>query len=132
MILKTKISHLRFVVFSEPVGLDFVEPLGVQTRRRKSRRDKILLTGGFNLRTRDTMHSLQVPQGRHFGEMIMSSLRDLETKLFLLLRRLKSTVNKVLSLRDIWLRRASLRSSSPLIQHCYFLFLIFFNIIFNH
>ena len=51
--------------------------------RWKSRRDGILLTVGFNLRTRD-----------------MSSLQDFGVKLFRLIRRLKPTVNKVSSLRD--------------------------------
>jgi len=61
----------------------------------KSRRDNTLLTVGFNLRQHDIYH--QVPQGRHFSRQV-SSLRDLvEEHPY---RRLKPTVNKVLSQRD--------------------------------
>ena len=70
-------------------------------RSGKSRRDGILLTVDFNLRTKDTAHLLQVTQGRHFG-IIVSSLRDFRGIVFRLLRRLKPTVNQVLSLRDIF------------------------------
>ena len=80
-----------------------------QKRRRKSCKDETILTVDFNLRTRNTTHSLQVPQGRHYFMSKVSSLRDLETMLYYLLRRLKPTVNKVLSLRDIF----------PLTQHYY-------------
>ena len=62
---------------------------------RKSRRDNTLLTVGFNLRQRNRHH--QVPQGRHFAHQV-SSLRDLVEGHPC--RRLKPTVNKVLSLRD--------------------------------
>ena len=78
----------------------------------KSRRDNTLLTVGFNLRTDGTQH--QVPQGRHFANprrntatpfqkgAQVSSLRDFsEGGRY---RRLKPTVNKVLSLRD-WAHR---------------------------
>jgi len=61
----------------------------------KSRRDNTLLTVGFNLRQRGTHH--QVPQGRHVAHQV-SSLRDLAGGHRC--RRLKPTVNKVLSLRD--------------------------------
>ena len=61
----------------------------------KSRRDNTLLTVGFNLRQDGTHH--QVPQGRHFAYQV-SSLRDLVGGTPY--RRLKPTVNKVLSLRD--------------------------------
>jgi len=67
----------------------------------KSRRDGTLLTVDFNLRSVDTECFCQVPQGRHLGEKIVSSLRDFEAILVSLLRRLKPTVNKMLSLRDI-------------------------------
>ena len=73
---------------------------GFCTGRALSRRDEILLTVDFNLRTMDTTHAIQVPQGRHFGAIIVSSLRDFGTVLHHLSRRLKSTVNKVLSLLD--------------------------------
>ena len=61
----------------------------------KSRRDNTLLTVGFNLRQYGTYH--QVPQGRHFSRQV-SSLRDFIGRGPF--RRLKPTVNKVLSLRD--------------------------------
>ena len=65
----------------------------------KSRRDDTLLTVDFNLRQLDATHS-EVPQGRHFGAMVVSSLRDYGVTLFSAFRRLKPTLNKVLSLRD--------------------------------
>ena len=72
-----------------------VYPLNSNFEFRKSRRDNTLLTVGFNLRQDGTHH--QVPQGRHFAQQV-SSLRDLvEGRPY---RRLKPTVNKVLSLRD--------------------------------
>jgi len=49
--------------------------ISVQMRNEKSRWDVTLLTVGFNLRLIDAAHSLQVPQGRHLGKMIVSSLR---------------------------------------------------------
>ena len=61
----------------------------------KSRRDNTLLTVGFNLREHGS--HCQVPQGRHFMHEV-SSLRDLVGGHPC--RRLKPTVNKVLSLRD--------------------------------
>ena len=79
----------------------------LQMRSEKSRRDVILLTVEFILRTLSAVYSLQVPQGRPFGEMFVSSLRDFGAGLFRLPRRLKPTVNQVLSLRD----------SSPLNQY---------------
>ena len=79
----------------------------------QSRRDVTLLTVEFILRTICAAHSLQVPKGRYFERMIVSSLRDFGAMLFLRLRRLKPTVNQVLSLRDI----------SPLTQHDYKLFI---------
>ena len=65
------------------------------------------LTVGFNLRTRDTIHSPQSPAGTAQCSVKMSSLRDFADRVTLHLRRLKSTVNKVSSLRDF----------SPLVQH---------------
>ena len=67
--------------------------------REQSRRDGTLLTVDFNLRTLDAIYSRQVPQGRYFGGVV-SSLRDFGGISFCLLRRLKPTVNQVLSLRD--------------------------------
>jgi len=66
-----------------------IKPIG------KSRRDNTLLTVGFNLRQYGIYH--RVPQGWHFLRQV-SSLRDLVEER--LPRRLKPTVNKVLSLRD--------------------------------
>ena len=66
----------------------------------KSRRDEILLTVDFNLRKMTVLNPFLVPQGRNFGAMIVSSLRDFDVVLLRLCRRLKSTVNRVLSLRD--------------------------------
>jgi hypothetical protein len=60
-----------------------------------SRRDSTLLTVGFSLRYRDDDSSL-VPQGRHNQ---VSPLRG-EGVGGMFVRRLKPTVNKVLSLRD--------------------------------
>ena len=42
----------------------------VWTTHTKSRRDDTLLTVDFNLQTRDDAYSLQVPQGRHFENII--------------------------------------------------------------
>ena len=67
--------------------------------RPKSRRDETLLTVEFILRNMDAVIP-KVPQGRHFGVMVVSSLRDFGFVLHRLSRRLKSTVNNVLSLRD--------------------------------
>ena len=67
----------------------------------KSRRDGILLTDGFNRRKRSNARTLQSPEGtilcaylkcRPFGTMMPCAL--------FVVRRLKSTVNKVPSLRD--------------------------------
>ena len=69
------------------------------TDKAQSRRDETLLTVEFILRNMDAV-SLSVPQGRHFGAMIVSSLRDFGAVLHRLSRRLKSTVIRMLSLRD--------------------------------
>ena len=90
----------------------------------QSRRDVTLLTVEFILRTLRIAHALQVPQGRHFEWMIVSSLRDFGAMLFHRLRRLKPTVNQVLSLWDIWLRQVSLRSDLPLSQRYYKLLIL--------
>ena len=78
-------------------------------KREKSRRDGIFLTVDFNLRARNAMLSFQSPAGTTQWKDKISSLRDLLWRWTLCFRRLKPTVNKVLSLRDI----------SSLIQHCY-------------
>ena len=97
-------------------------PISYRVDCRKSRRDDILLTVGFNLRTGNVMHFFQslaettqtLHQTSTNRDGVVSSLRDLGDGLFHMLRRLKSTVNKVLSLRDIDKER--IRSISPLIQ----------------
>ena len=79
-----------------------------------SRRDNTLLTVDFNLRTKNTPRSLQSPAGTTQWEDKVSSLRDCWVSVSCwLLRRLKSTVNKVLSLRD----------SLPMKRHFYKLFI---------
>ena len=81
--------------------------------RGKSRSDGILLTVGFNLRTRGALRSPRSPAGTAQWSVKMSSLRDFADRVTLHLRRLKSTVNKMSSLRDF----------SPLAQHYYKLFI---------
>ena len=53
---------------------------------KKSRSDGILLTGGFNLRLRNALHSPPSPAGTTLWRVKVSSLRDLEGGLFSLLR----------------------------------------------
>ena len=74
----------------------------IQRREIKSRRDGILLTVDLNLRTVETgcIPSLPSPAGTAQWKDKMSSLQDLLMIWQQFLRRLKSTVNKVLSLRD--------------------------------
>ena len=67
-------------------------------RSMKSRRDNTLITAGFNLRQK--FNAPQVPQGRHLGIDNVPSLRDLMLP-SVRFRRLKPTVNKVPSLRDL-------------------------------
>ena len=81
--------------------------------RGKSHSDGILLTVDFNLRTKNAVHSPKSPAGTTQWRNKVSSLRDFADRVTLHLRRLKSTVNKVLSLQDF----------SPLSQHCYKLFI---------
>ena len=99
--------------WSRAVLMNFPEA-DLYSAQGKSHRDGILLTVGFNLRTRNTLHSLQSPAGTTLWKDKVPSLRDFAARVTLYLRRLKSTVNKVLSLRDI----------SPLTPHYNFLFLI--------
>ena len=89
--------------------------------KEQSRRDDTLLTGGFNRRTDSVAHSTKVAQRRHNvnEQLIMNneqSLLIIHYSLFIAsstvpaglwrvciafpVRRLKSTVNKVSSLRD--------------------------------
>ena len=99
----------------------------IQIREIKSRRDDTLLTVDFNLRTGNVSCPVQNPAGMtlltinseqltinnycsYCSLTIVSSLRDFaDYSSCRLFRRLKSTVNKVLSLRDI----------SPLTQFFY-------------
>ena len=71
-----------------------------KTIREKSRSDDTLLTVGFNLRTRDAIHSPQSPAGTTQWRNKVSSLRDFGRIVSSLIRRLKPTVNRVPSLRD--------------------------------
>ena len=74
----------------------------------KSRRDGILLTVDFNLRTGNVSCPLQSPAGTillppHWGRVgvgLVSSLQDLLMIWQQFFRRLKPTVNEVPSLRD--------------------------------
>jgi hypothetical protein len=77
----------------------------------KSRRDDILLTVGFNLRrTSDLAYSPQSPAGTTQWIDKVSSLRDLLSALPFYFRKLKLTVNQVLSLRDLQVNKlASLK-----------------------
>ena len=67
----------------------------------KSCKDKTSLTGGFNLRTRGDVRSSQSPARTTLGVSEVPSLRDLQSVLTLCCRRFASTVNEVLSLRDM-------------------------------
>jgi len=83
-------------------------------RKEKSRRDNTLLTVDFNLRAGNAVHSSQSPAGTAQWEDKVSSLRGYCANASCwLFRRLKSTVNQVLSLRD----------SLPLKRHFYKLFI---------
>jgi len=66
----------------------------------KSRRDGILLTVDFNLRTGSAPLSPQSPAGTTLRIDNMPSLRDLLRRWASYIRRLKPTVNKMPSLRD--------------------------------
>ena len=72
----------------------------------KSRRDGILLTAGFNLRAKNGVEtwraaSLPSPEGTTFCRDKVSSLRDFDGYTGSQVRRLKSTVNNMSSLRDL-------------------------------
>ena len=76
-------------------------PIPHQTGKGKSRRDGTLLTVGFNLRKRSNVWAMKSPEGTIFtypksvvpaGLCVECVARPV--------RRLKSTVNKVPSLRD--------------------------------
>ena len=79
----------------------------------KSRRDNTLITAGFNLRQES--NAPQVPQGRHLGIDNVPSLRDLD--LVGNSRRLKPTVNKVPSLRDLVGRLVRYRRLKPTVSN---------------
>jgi hypothetical protein len=68
----------------------------------KSRSDDTLLTVDFNLRNMSNIHILQSPAGTtHRRSNKVPSLRDLGAACSIFVRRLKPTVNKVMSLQDI-------------------------------
>ena len=95
--------------WSRAVLMNFLEA-DLYSAQGKSRSDGTLLTVGFNLRTRNALRSPQSPAGTTLWRDKVSSLRDFEGSIFRLIRRLKSTVNKVPSLRDFTL---SLRDFAP-------------------
>ena len=73
------------------------------TKEKKSRSDEILFAVDFNLRTTQRQHpSYKVAQRRHIDNHTLKyrPMRDYSWYTSVLLRRLKSTVNKVSSLRD--------------------------------
>jgi len=68
----------------------------------KSRRDGTLLTVGFNLRKLDDIRTLPSPAGTtHIKRTKCRPCGTWHARMVFPVRRLKSTVNKVLSLRDI-------------------------------
>jgi hypothetical protein len=84
---------------------EYAEHLG---SKGKSRRDGTLLTVGFNLRKLNGVHVLQSPAGTtYITDTKCHPCGTWGAFTSFLVRRLKSTVNKVLSLWDI----------SPLIRH---------------
>jgi hypothetical protein len=72
-----------------------------QKREKMSRRDNTLLTVGFKLRPGQVKGPLLSPAGTTLRSEKVPSLRDLKQTWIFSNRRLKPTVNKVLSLRDI-------------------------------
>ena len=92
------------------ITIFFIHPYFSTSNRdeEKSRRDGIILTVDFNLRTGNAVEtwraaSLQSPEGRTLWRDKVSSLRDLLRRWLFSFRRLKPTVNQVLSLRDFLL-----------------------------
>ena len=70
----------------------------------KSRRDDPLLTVGFNLRTINEARVIKVPQGRYFSLIASGVLAGLcRLRALPDIRRLKPSVNKMPSLRDLFL-----------------------------
>ena len=67
----------------------------------KSRRDETLLTVGFNLRRSNDVCALISPAGTTFCALLCRPCGTWGAFVALLIRRLKSTVNKVLFLQDI-------------------------------
>jgi len=80
-----------------------------RNRYLKSRRDNTLLTVGVTY-GETILYILLASQRRHYREMKVSSLRDLGCVCRTFVRRLKSTVNKVLSLRDFGLKYLTILS----------------------
>ena len=83
----------------------FKTATSIQRRLDKSRRDDTLLTAGFNLRTKDTAHTHTSPAWDDtyivFANNKVPSHAGLGRHCVFTFRRLKPTVNKVSSLRDI-------------------------------
>jgi len=63
-------------ISSKSISLQREEMLRLYSAEQ-SRRDVTLLTVEFILRAIGAAHSLKVPQGRYFGGIIVSSLRDI-------------------------------------------------------
>ena len=85
----------------------------IQNRERKSRRDGTLLTVDAIYGRDATCHVSTSPAGTAHHCAQVSSLRDLPGTVTFIFRRINSTVNQVLSLRDI----------SPLTQNLYKLYI---------
>ena len=78
-----------------------VYPIPSKRIEEKSRRDDTLLTVDFNLRKANDIQAQHSPAGTTLCRSVqVSSLRDLADCVASLSRRLKPTVNQVLSLRD--------------------------------
>jgi hypothetical protein len=90
----------------------FILPISKSRRRciEPVEMDDILLTVGFNLRREDDTHSIQVPQGRHIERNKNALLNGQSSAvpaglcggvMHIIVRRLKPTINRVSSLRDL-------------------------------
>ena len=85
----------------------------IRSIERKSRRDETLLTVDAIYGQDDARHALISPAGTTHHRAKVSSLRDLSGTLPFIFRRINSTVNQVLSLRNIF----------PLTQNIYKLYI---------
>jgi hypothetical protein len=77
-----------------------------RSRDGQSRRDGTLLTVGFNLRKMGNTCALQSPAGTTYCACKCRPYGTWDAFVVLLVRRLKSTVNKISSLRDFVLSHA--------------------------